>query len=222
MKYILKRCNRNSTAEDMLADVVTAARLLNVNTLSQTDYKAKGKYHPATIARKFGGWNNALEKAGLKIKKHNRINEAKLLVNLQKVWDTLGRQPNVTEMRKPLSEYCANAYSRRWGSWRKAVEAFVDYIRRAENEGTAAAMEKMNVKNKPRKTSRKISTRLRLLILQKDNFKCRLCGASPSVTPEVKLEVDHIIPYSKSGETIASNLQTLCNLCNNGKSDMTL
>ena len=35
----------------------------------------------------------------------------------------------------------------------------------------------------------------------------------------VKLHVDHIIPVYKGGKTTMSNLQTLCDRCNLGKSD---
>lgn len=219
MKYIIKRYNRNSTAEEMIEDLATVARVLNVNALSQTDYRPKGKYHPATIARKFGGWNNALLKAGLKFKKNHLLTESELLNNLRKVWDSLGRQPNIEEMKKPLSEYCANAYTRRWGSWLKSLEAFVEYMRVVESKGEAEAEGKLNSKFRKKKTSRNINSRLRLLILQRDLFKCKICGASPSSSADVKLEVDHIIPYSKGGETVESNLQTLCRLCNNGKSN---
>ena len=69
------------------------------------------------------------------------------------------------------------------------------------------------------KTSRTISDRMRFLVLKRDNYKCCACGASPAKDPSVVLHVDHIIPWSKGGETTLDNLQTLCSKCNLGKSD---
>ena len=54
-------------------------------------------------------------------------------------------------------------------------------------------------------------------ILRRDNFRCQICGRSQS--DGVKLEVDHIIPVSKGGKTVDSNLRTLCHECNQGKKD---
>jgi len=59
---------------------------------------------------------------------------------------------------------------------------------------------------------------LRYKILKRDGFKCSVCGASAKLDG-VKLEVDHIIPVSKGGLTVESNLQTLCERCNRGKSN---
>lgn len=72
------------------------------------------------------------------------------------------------------------------------------------------------------RTSRNINTRLRFKVLSRDNFKCCFCGASPAKNPSVELHVDHIIPWSKGGETVIDNLQTLCSKCNLGKSDLIL
>lgn len=69
------------------------------------------------------------------------------------------------------------------------------------------------------KTQRSPSTRLRFDVLKRDNFKCCACGASPAKDPNVTLHLDHIIPWSKGGETKIDNLQTLCSECNLGKSD---
>ena len=69
------------------------------------------------------------------------------------------------------------------------------------------------------KTSRKISDKLRYQVLKRDNFKCCACGASPAKYPDVELHIDHIIPWSKGGETVINNLQTLCSVCNLGKVD---
>ena len=63
-------------------------------------------------------------------------------------------------------------------------------------------------------------TRLRFEVLARDQFTCRYCGASPTKDPSVTLHIDHIIPWSKGGETTIDNLQTLCSKCNLGKSNM--
>lgn len=67
--------------------------------------------------------------------------------------------------------------------------------------------------------SRAISDKLRYTVLKRDSFKCCACGASPAKDPSVELHIDHIIPWSKGGETVLENLQTLCSRCNIGKSD---
>lgn len=60
---------------------------------------------------------------------------------------------------------------------------------------------------------------IRYNVLKRDNFTCQLCGITAK--DGAKLEVDHIIPVSKGGKTIMSNLQTLCDRCNKGKSNKT-
>lgn len=64
------------------------------------------------------------------------------------------------------------------------------------------------------------SKRLRFQVLVRDKSTCQLCGASPIKDPSVTLHIDHIIPWSKGGKTTLSNLQTLCSVCNLGKSDI--
>lgn len=53
-----------------------------------------------------------------------------------------------------------------------------------------------------------IPASLRWEIWERDNFTCQKCGARRF------LQVDHIKPEVKGGETIDSNLQTLCKPCN--------
>jgi 5-methylcytosine-specific restriction endonuclease McrA len=59
--------------------------------------------------------------------------------------------------------------------------------------------------------------KLRFKILLRDGFQCTYCGAKP---PQKRLRVDHIIPFSKGGETEENNLTTACFECNAGKADM--
>ena len=70
-------------------------------------------------------------------------------------------------------------------------------------------------------TERFPNYRLRYQVLKRDNFTCCVCGASPAKDPSVNLHIDHIIPVAKGGETVSENLQTLCSICNLGKSDLT-
>lgn len=51
-------------------------------------------------------------------------------------------------------------------------------------------------------------------ILKRDDFTCQYCGKK---TPEVILEVDHVIPKSKNGSDDPENLVTSCFDCNRGK-----
>ena len=58
---------------------------------------------------------------------------------------------------------------------------------------------------------------LRFKVLQRDHFKCVLCGDHPARNPECILHVDHVIPWSKGGKTREDNLRTLCATCNVGR-----
>ena len=60
-----------------------------------------------------------------------------------------------------------------------------------------------------------MTPKLRFEVLKRDGYRCRVCGRSRS--EGAQLEVDHIVPVSKGGKTIMSNLQTLCRECNRGK-----
>jgi hypothetical protein len=59
-----------------------------------------------------------------------------------------------------------------------------------------------------------VSKRLRYEILRRDNHACRYCGAA---APDVKLNVDHVIPTSLGGSDKPENLVTACADCNGGK-----
>lgn len=59
-----------------------------------------------------------------------------------------------------------------------------------------------------------LSKALRFQILERDQFSCHYCGATP---PAVRLEVDHIFPFSHGGGNESWNLAAACEACNAGK-----
>ena len=63
----------------------------------------------------------------------------------------------------------------------------------------------------------KMSNSLRHDVFKRDNYRCCICGKSAK--DNVRLEVGHIIPVSRGGKTEMSNLQTLYDRCNSGKSN---
>jgi hypothetical protein len=60
-----------------------------------------------------------------------------------------------------------------------------------------------------------VSRSLRLQILRRDNHTCQACGAK---APDVPLQIDHVVPVALGGSDEPSNLRTLCEPCNSGKS----
>lgn len=62
-----------------------------------------------------------------------------------------------------------------------------------------------------------IGSSLRYRVFQRDDHRCVCCGRRAQ--NELTLHVDHILPVSRGGSTNLDNLQTLCEECNQGKSD---
>jgi 5-methylcytosine-specific restriction endonuclease McrA len=128
-------------------------------------------------------------------------------------------------MKNPISIYSANTYDNRFGSWRKALEAFINYINYEANSIEQSSEKDKSLEEKEEifqpsfkhKSKREISERLRFRILMRDGFTCRSCGKGPYKELGVELHVDHIIPWSKGGETVEDNLETKCKKCNLGK-----
>jgi hypothetical protein len=71
-------------------------------------------------------------------------------------------------------------------------------------------------KEKQGKTQRpSMSLRRRFNILRRDGFACKYCGARAE--DGIKLQIDHIKPYSKHKDDNDDNLVTACFDCNIGK-----
>ena len=151
-------------------------------------------------------------------------------------------------MKRPLSKYSGSGYVHNFGTWRKALECFIEYVNKEEKttiegensiiveeskpprtpiikysnkELIPGAVHKKRLAKRPNKhrTKREVNDRLRFRVMRRDNFKCK-CGRSPATDPGIILHVDHIKAWAKGGETIFENLQTLCSKCNIGKSNV--
>lgn len=215
-----------------LTDKMVAEELKRVAAICQTDYVTKddfskhAKFSVSPLIERYGNWTNVLALAGMKPKVHRFFLDEEIFEDIERMWVQLGRQPTINDIKRGCSKFSPNTFIRRFGGWRKALEAFVDYINsdaaEKEPDEEAAGQERPAEDSAfpGHRTSREPNLRLRFLVLNRDHFKCCACGASPAKDPSVELHVDHIIPWSKGGETVIDNLQTLCSNCNLGKSDL--
>ncbi len=55
-------------------------------------------------------------------------------------------------------------------------------------------------------------------ILARDHYRCQYCGRRGTA---FDLTLDHIMPKSRGGRTVAENLVAACRICNNRKGDRT-
>lgn len=64
-----------------------------------------------------------------------------------------------------------------------------------------------------------LSVRTRFEVFKRDSFTCCYCGRT---TPEVVLQIDHVVPVAEGGNDDEMNLVTACWECNSGKSAVPL
>ena len=221
---------------ELLNDVKRVASLLEKDALTIDEQELHGKFAPSTLIRRFGKWSNLIEKAGLtQAGSPRNVSTEDLFRNLEEIWVKLGRQPRCREFFEPLSDYSYSTYARRFGSWRAALESFVIHTNASEAAPDERGISLINdletsddepirglrvesevIRRGPRYPNRRLIVR----VLMRDKSKCRLCGRSADTDESVDFHIDHIKPWSKGGLTVLENLQTLCSICNSGKSDL--
>lgn len=214
---------RGITPQEILDDIRRVASERGSASVTRLEYDQYGQFGATTALRNFKTWNAALQTAGLKISTRQDITNEALFENLAEVWTHLGKQPFGRQMSDPStgSKFSTGTYEKRFGTWNGALLAFADHLsghvepiqlaRQSDSEAVAAV-------NK--RTARDINWRMRAKVLIRDACICKMCGDSPAKNPDAVLHVDHIVPWSKGGETVEENLQTLCAVCNIGKSDL--
>lgn len=217
----------------LIEDIKFIANQIGNNDLTLEEYITYGKYSSSAVCKRFRGWNKAKEKAGLEVGRKYNSSDEEYFQNIEEVWQKLGRQPKYLEMIKPLSKFHISSYERKFGSWRESLERFIEYINSSDLEKEVVETQFVqdiegskidalpSIPKLPRRqTTRSINWRLRFVVMKRDNFRCKSCGRSPATDLSVILHVDHVKAWANGGETVLENLQTLCSVCNIGKSDL--
>lgn len=203
---------------DYIEDLKRVSELAGTSKVTQAIYAEKGRYDRRNLSRRFGTWNKALTAAGLSISNEIGISDERLFENILLLWQHYGRQPRKAELARTPSKISQGAYRRRFKSWMEALHSFADWANTSDDvRGKNASSEALRSE---KKNGRGASLRLRFKVMLRDRFTCQSCGASPAKRLGVELHIDHIAPWSKGGETVFENLQTLCSDCNLGKGNI--
>lgn len=188
--------NSPKSDEDLLSDITRVSKVVGGIALTQKTYSINGLYDVSTITRRFGSWNKALEKAGLKSGNIINYTDEELFEKILNIWQFKGKQPVRKDLAFPPSKISQSPYNRRFHSWITAIKEFVKYANDKNIEvNKNDSVDRVNMKC----LGRDPSLRLRYQVLKRDNFSCCQCGAGPAKDSSVTLHIDHIIPWSKGG-----------------------
>jgi hypothetical protein len=225
----MRQQSKRLSDEQILCELRRIATNLGQDYITQENIDTSSEIiSSSTVVYRFGSWSEGLKRAGLEDSPgyNRRFSEDELFENILKVWTHYGRQPFYREIKKEPSTISPKTYESRFGSWRKALEAFVLKMNQENNEIKLISKQehtetgiilKTKLQTVSSEDRRDIPLGLRYKVLKRDNFRCVRCGRSPATTLGLELEIDHKLPYSDGGKTVLENLETKCSDCNIGK-----
>lgn len=216
--------------EDLLEELRRVARTLGRDDLTIDDINRHSIVGQGIFRKRFGTTRSAIERAGLTVRPQSRrYTNDECFENLYEVWKHYGRRPSLSEINRSPSKVGGEAYIKRFGTWMKALAAFVDRVNAEPDSAPVPAAAPSSPSDVPppeeapgpikrsRDERRDVPLGLRFRVLSRDRFKCILCGDHPARNPDCDLHVDHVTPWSKGGRTELGNLRTLCAQCNVGR-----
>jgi len=211
--------------DEIIKELQEVAKYYNFIKFTRHEFdKVSKRCKGSVVLSRFGSWAEALSKTGFPLaekpkKPRHFISETELMLEMAVVFDILGHRPSKTEWETLKPKYSYTTYKTRYKGWVNAWQHFFTDFKGID----LALEERSEIKTDPIQITpeekRTIPLKLRLKIMQRDNFKCVYCGTSPAIDSNIQLHIDHITPFSKGGKTELGNLQTLCQNCNWGKGD---
>ena len=191
---------------------------LGKTTLTIKEFDANAKINSSTVTRRLGKWNTIIQSVGGELN-NTFYSEEELMENVKDAWLKKGTQPTRRDMdNKDYSTISSGTYLRHYKTWYGALEEFVKYISRDE-KNMINEDHTLKHNHTKHKTKRDPSDRLKVQVLMRDGNRCRICGVECSGGLH-NIHFDHIVPWSKGGETVLDNLQVLCSACNEAKGNL--
>jgi len=231
--------------QKIIEELERVANAFNYTDFKQDDFDELSEISHFTVNREFGSWNQAMQfledhfnRKGIKFTittRRSSYTVQEMFEEMEKIWVKLGHRPSRNEWTAVKHIISYDSIYRRFGGWTNACLKFIEHksggtitaneerqteVRKNDDHLPSVANSDTGVlKTKKIERTRTIPLNLRVRVLSRDNFRCVFCGKSPATDIGVKLHIDHVIPFTKGGANVLSNLRTLCQECNLGKSD---
>jgi len=228
MDYKFKRHRTDKIDKaKVVAELNRVAKLFDFKQFTYHEFNKVSKLcKGTTVLRIFGSWAKALETIDHPLKERKvtrtQISTEELFKEMDRIWSELGHRPSKLEWESFNPKYSYGGIYKRFSGWSNACLKFLEWKMGKDMSTNEVAKETdkfITPTHQKSRTTRDVPLKLRLKVLQRDNFCCAFCGKSPATHHGTVLHIDHIKPYSKGGVTVLENLQTLCQKCNWGKSD---
>jgi hypothetical protein len=139
--------------------------------------------------------------------------------NIKKTCSVCGAGFTVQQHRRFTAQYCSTA----------CMGVGQSYLPKEKTRnwkgGLTSNMKKYKVMAESKRKAQKLSSYGEITIEEwgsikkKYNYQCLSCGRKE---PDIKLTQDHIVPLSRMGSNLASNIQPLCRSCNSKKHTRTI
>lgn len=206
------------TDNDIIDEIKSVMSRLGKTTLTIKEFDANAKINSSTVTRRLGKWNTIIQSVGGELN-NTFYSEEELMENVKDAWLKKGTQPTRRDMdNKDYSTISSGTYLRHYKTWYGALEEFVKYISRDE-KNMINEDHTLKHNHTKHKTKRDPSDRLKVQVLMRDGNRCKICGVECSGGLH-NIHFDHIVPWSKGGETVLDNLQVLCSACNEAKGNL--
>ena len=224
--------------KQILDELEIAAKHFNYIEFGWRDFERHFHISRTPAVKEFGSWSKSMEALRVSLAEKGislnprpyapqRIySDADMFSEMERIWELVGQRPSRYEWESTDYRISYGAYKKRFGSWMNAWIRFVEFKTGTDIQSDSFIISEDvddvsiddTSNTKPR--SRSIPLRTRLLVLERDKFRCVYCGRSPALNHGISLHIDHIYPFSKGGSNEIDNLQTLCNECNLGKGNL--
>ena len=131
--------NVRKSKDEILAAIKRTAERLGKESITLREFEAHSGITGGPVRRIFGSWGLALSAAGLQQSAlGKRYTDEECFENMLAVWTHYGRPPQHDEMNEPPSLVGSKAYVRCWGTWRKALAAFVERVDSGDKDDGAS------------------------------------------------------------------------------------
>ncbi len=218
---------REFSNRDIIAELKRVHAVVGKEWLTSDDFNAHSVTSEESVRSRFGTFRKGLEAAGIPHHpfKEKQFTDQECFENIVELWTHYGRPPAYREMFQAPSKIQGKTYIVRWGTWRKALKAFVEWSN-ADDQPQESDEPESSVRTfqEPTKSARRteadcreVRPGLRFKVFMRDRFRCLACGRSPATALNIELHADHILAVANGGKTTLDNLQTLCQGCNLGK-----